>query len=635
MRAVIPALLLALGVLGATPPIGPSAAAAAAPPSVSPTAPREVDHRLADLSGDTVLPGGAASRATAGRFRIRFWPGRTVRYHETIPAKWQWSLDNAIDHWNGTGAGIKLVKVSSRKRAELTIGYGDTGGADGIGTLGYAPGPYMNFVRLSPRYKRVNENNPEQRVWVARLLAHEIGHNLGYDHTRGRCDLMAPIFLFGPCGPLSDAKPGYYRCRYIDTPLLTRHVRIYGGNARQPAKDCLIEPLPRQLADVVFSGGGDLGPVRISWRVESPPRDASIRVSTWPGTSCGAVPKGAQTQRLPISRTSWTDTVAGKDTRCYAVQVVNRFGAAQRPVSRAMRRWAPAPATPQLGPFTYRAAEQEFTFSYTPRPGISLAYQVVDLDPETGAQCATDLEGGVVRQRSPGLAAVAVVSLRACYTLWETNDFGDRSAPVFVTVEVPAPTATPTVGSVTRGPDGYAHRIQATLPAGSSGRIGISLVAGACADRPPGEPSFFDGYEVAADTFEVLPDAEGPHCALVAAVDGFGRHGPVVEHPFTVTFAPVTATPTVGPVVVEGQSARVQVSLASSTYRVGLTLVTGACPAQPPSDAQWWDGYQDFDVPDRWWVDVWEPGQHCLLVAAVDDRGRHGPVVARPFTVAG
>lgn len=440
MRSALPALLLALGVLSAA----PTPTAAAAPPgsaSAEREVEREVERVTADLATDAVLPGGVAPRATDGRYRIRSWPTNTVRYHETIPAKWQWSLDNAIDHWNGTGARIRLVKVSSRRRAELTIGYGDTRGADGLGTLGHAPGPFMNFVRLSPRYRQVNANDPQQRVWVARLLAHEIGHNLGYDHTRGTCTLMAPVFLFGTCGPLRTGRPGYYICRYIDSTLLKRHIRVYGGRAKQPAKDCLVAPLPPQLAAVTFSGGGSEGPVRIAWKVVRPPRGASLRVSSWKGTSCGTVPRSARTERLPVSRTSWTDAVPGNETYCYAVQVVNRFGGAQRPVTRAVRRWVPVPATPQPGAFTYQASAHEFTFTHARRSGIFLEYAVVDLDAE-GAACATEPAGYRVDQRSATVAAVEAWHVRACYTLFETNAFGDYGDPVFVTVEVPAPTAT-------------------------------------------------------------------------------------------------------------------------------------------------------------------------------------------------
>ena len=629
---MLAALALAVAVLVAGPaPAHATAASAAAPEAQVPASPeRPADRRQADLADDVVLPGAAG---VSGRYRIRYWPTNKVRYYETIPAKWQWSLDNAIDHWNGTGARIKLVKVSSRKRAELTISYGNTQGADGLGTLGYAPGPYMNFVRISPRYKRVDANDPEQRVWVARLFAHEIGHNLGYGHTGGQCSLMSPVFLFGACGPLSKDKPGYYICRYIDTALLTRHIRIYGGRAKQPAQHCLIEALPPQLADVRFSGGGKDGPVRIDWRVVRPPKGASLRVSYWKATACGPVPRGAASANLSITRTSWTDPVVGKATFCYAVQVLNRFGGAQKPVTKVLQRFVPAPVTPVLGTFTYVGADDEYRFSYTRRPGIDLQYAVVDLD-EPGAVCATEPDGNVAHLVAATVATVYVAALRACYSFFATNQFGDRSDPVFVTVEVPAPTATPMVGNPVPGPDGFTVRVSATLPAGAAGSIGMDLRDGACPGVPPTDFEPYDGYEVAAGVYELFPQGEGAHCVLVAVYDDYGRVGPIVMKAFNVSFPAITVTPTVGPVTVSGHSAQLDATLpAGSPYRLGVLLVSGQCPSQPPAESYWYDGYEVSD--GRWEVYAFEPGLHCILVAAVDDAHdyRHGPVVARDFTV--
>lgn len=637
MPPVLAALALTLAVLT----VGPAPALATAAPTAAhqaqvpvPASPeRLADRRRTDLADDVVLPGAAGVSGVSGRYRIRYWPTNTVRYYETIPAKWQWSLDNAIDHWNHTGARIKLVEVSSRKRAEMTISYGDTGGADGLGTLGYAPGPYMNFVRISPTYQRVDANDPEQRVWVARLFAHEIGHNLGYEHTRGRCALMAPVFTFGLCGPLSKDQPGYYICRYIDAKLLERHIRVYGGRARQPAANCLIEALPPQLADVTFTGGSSQGPVRIDWRVVRPPKDASVRVSYWRSTTCGPIPRGAARIDLSITRTSWADPGTGKATFCYAVQVLNRFGAAQRPITRALQRFAPAPATPVLGAFTYVGADEQYRFSYTRRPGIDLLYAVVDLD-EPGAACATEPDGNVAHLVSATAATVYVSALRTCYTFFEANEFGDRSDPVFVTVEVPAPTATPTVGNPVPGPDGYTVRVGATLPAGAGGSIGMDLREGACPDTPPTDLEPYDGYEVASGVYELSPGSEGAHCVLVAALDRYGRVGPIVVKAFAVSFPAITVTPTVGPVTVSGYSAQLDAALPTgSPYRLGILLVAGGCPSEPPAQSYWYDGYQVSAV--RWEVSAFGPGQHCILVAAVDDDHgyRHGPVVARVFTV--
>ena len=106
----------------------------------------------------------APRRPVRDAARIRKWPGRTIPYYESIPAKWDWSLDEAFAHWNGSGGKIKFVEVPRRK-AKLVISYGDTGGADGVGTLGYQ---YRNYVHLSPAYKKADELNPRPGSgWVA------------------------------------------------------------------------------------------------------------------------------------------------------------------------------------------------------------------------------------------------------------------------------------------------------------------------------------------------------------------------------------------------------------------------------------------------------------------------------------
>ena len=69
-----------------------------------------------------------------------------------------------------------------------------------------------------------------------------------------------------------------------------------------------------------------------------------------------------------------------------------------------------------------------------------------------------------------------------------------------------------------------------------------------------------------------------------------------------------------------------------------IEVVAGACPAQPPADAEWWDGAEDWDTPGRWffYLDPWgDTGPQCVMFAAVDSFGQPGPVVKRSFTVPG
>ncbi len=209
--AVARGLLLVVAVLTLALPAGGSAAAPAPAPDSARTA--------APLSSD------------------RTWPGRTIRYHETLPARWQWSLDAAIAHWNRAGSDIRFVEVRTRARAHVTIGYGDTDGSDAWATIGPSDDAH---VHLSPRYRRVDARPADQRVWVGRLLTHELGHVLGFEHTHATCSLMVPVYDFRRCGLLTPGRPDWYQCRWIDSRLLQRLVATYGGAPQRPAVSCRV-----------------------------------------------------------------------------------------------------------------------------------------------------------------------------------------------------------------------------------------------------------------------------------------------------------------------------------------------------------------------------------------------------------
>ena len=71
------------------------------------------------------------------------------------------------------------------------------------------------------------------------VLAHELGHVLGFQHTAARCSLMAPVLDVDACGTVPTAtQPGYYKCRTLDTALVQRFVKA----VRRP------RPLPASAA---------------------------------------------------------------------------------------------------------------------------------------------------------------------------------------------------------------------------------------------------------------------------------------------------------------------------------------------------------------------------------------------------
>lgn len=297
---------------------------------------------------DTVTPATASRRASYA------WSGRKIRYFETVPSKWDWSLSTAISKWNGAGGGIRFVRTTNRRAAQLTIAYGATGTAAGMATVG---GTRHAFVQLSSRYRTVDALDAFHRVQVLGVFTHELGHVLGFGHTAARCSLMSPVLDVAGCGVLPASLPGYYDCRTIDAPLATRFVRLYGGRARTPGTWCPLDQLPPVLAGVAFSGGPS-APVTVRWAQPAfVPAGSQMVIRTWETDVCGEPPRSASAEHLPVTDGAWqrvpsvpvvtedatqaagtagtagTRVVVAPRAVCVSVQLVNRYGAGHPAVS--------------------------------------------------------------------------------------------------------------------------------------------------------------------------------------------------------------------------------------------------------------------------------------------------------------
>ena len=624
-------LVLALGV-GILAPTAASTAAAPATSHRAASSPAESSSAAAgrfDLTDDGVRqfarPGLAA--------RVNKWRGKQIRYFESIPAKWDWSLDQAIAHWNSSGSKIKFVEVAKR-RAQLKIGYGNTSGADGIATVGHQS---VNYVHLSPTYKHADEFEPETRVWVGRLFTHELGHVLGFQHTRGQCSLMYPVYDFGACPPLPDDRPGYYNCRWIDKKLLRRFVSMYGGKAKRPPLLCLIEELPGQLTDVQFTGGQPVDePVRITWRGPAKVRDGTkVRISVWKGSGCTSLPVTWELRvGVAPGANSWTDPGHGKGSWCYLLQIENRYGATRAPFGAARERWAPLPASPAVSQLAWRAADGGYRLTWHAPEGTDLVAMRNWDEPGTCLSTYDEDDAEYVDHVSGDTWQLSAVAPEECLTFFAVTEWDTVSA-IGTQREVTAPKPPdPVLGPRTWDAQAGAFRFTWTEPDGytwlrmmrnwDDPQQCLTTFDDDVADWPGDEG---DG------TLLLYPNAAS-ECVVFFAQTSWGTvSGPVQV---TTTVPPPTATPTVGTITpVPAQGYATVTASVPGGGQLGIEIRPGACPASAPGDAEFWDAYEDWENPGRYFLyPESDPADvHCAMFAAVDGYGRHGPVVLRPFSV--
>lgn len=329
LAAVVLAVLASL--------LGPAASASTAGTTTPATGD---DH----ASGTVRLGDDAVRSRTAADARASYaWRGSRLYYRETLPATWDWSLRTAVAKWNASGSRIKLVATSSRRLAQVTISYGDTGGAAGLATVGRTRGA---FVQLSQGYAAADATSAHTRVEVMGVLAHELGHVLGFDHTATPCSLMGPVLDVAGCGTVAAEHPGAYSCRTIDAPLVSRLVRLYGGSAR-PAREgwCLIDPLPGTLAGVVVTAPAT-GELVVTWRRPTTvPSGAVVEVAHWDG-DCTQQPLDATILIAQARDGRWVGDAASTGS-CLTVGLVNRYGLASGRLATAVPQAAlAAPAAP-------------------------------------------------------------------------------------------------------------------------------------------------------------------------------------------------------------------------------------------------------------------------------------------------
>lgn len=510
MRQVrgVPRVLGVVCAVALTMPVLTTAAGAAAASGTAPGVARAAGAGLSGPAPDVIVRlGGDTHRDPAAGRGVRSWPGTKIRYWADLPASFDWPLQAAVKTWNATGMDMTFVR-SSKAKAKLKITIGDTHGADGYATIGYQ---YSNWVRLRRGLVTPvpGEPTPYAKVVAAHIIAHELGHVLGLEHTSG-CELMTPILELPTCSIMA-GRIGYYS-RITDRTAVKKTVARYGGRVALGPAALPLDPVPPRLGGVGFSGGFDKNaPVKLTW---TPPRRAPA------GSHVLLLVTNGKTCSYPVTRDYWgiasysssaftvqrlldprkgsvTPSVYGVNTHCYALALVNRTGAGSAPQGKVLRSWVPAPPAPTVTSVRRVFDEQTNPGQYLVTLDYDSARTSVVFLARPQGQCATAWPTGESYADhqfygSPGTPYVASAYdgsfqpiANACLTFFTVRLDGTRhSSPVTYQVDVEPPPEAPVVHGVTLvGQDLYS--VDATYDDVAAGLAVVVSPTGACVDSWP------------------------------------------------------------------------------------------------------------------------------------------------------
>ncbi|MEU4800664.1 snapalysin family zinc-dependent metalloprotease [Streptomyces sp. NPDC023327] len=136
----------------------------------------------------------------------------TLRYEASRAAGWEQAISAGVASWNGNVGNVKLVKAAPGSRAEIQI----------VATTGW-PQATLGPVRPGGRGRvELGSQAVSQGYDKTRIVAHELGHNLGLPDTKP-----------GPCSQLMSGSSAGTGCRNAvpDAAERARVENAYAGGA--------------------------------------------------------------------------------------------------------------------------------------------------------------------------------------------------------------------------------------------------------------------------------------------------------------------------------------------------------------------------------------------------------------------
>jgi hypothetical protein len=162
---------------------------------------------------------------------VYLWPTRAIPIFDGSHAHAR-EVRRAIALWNAAQVGRRFTLVT-RNRARVVVT--DVGslpdGADGEGTEGFVPNGQATIQILA---------SISSGAYATEVVAHELGHVLGLEHTHGVCSLMNPDG--NELCPTLGHKPWLRFCRVIQPVDVHAATRLYRGRGFIGAAYCSQQP---------------------------------------------------------------------------------------------------------------------------------------------------------------------------------------------------------------------------------------------------------------------------------------------------------------------------------------------------------------------------------------------------------